>query len=90
MNLSPLGDQILVKPTKQESEYGSLITSDHTMKKPQKGVVVAVGEGRLDEPMRMRVGDKVFFQQHGTVSIEDGDEQYLLMPQYHCLAKWKK
>lgn len=89
--MQPLGDKVLVLPAEQESEYSSkFIVDDHSIKKPQKGTVVAVGEGRFDEVMTLEAGDAVLFPQHGAVEIEVDKVKHLLMPQSNCWAKWKK
>jgi len=93
MNLKPLFDNVVVKPAKAEEQTKSgLVIPDSAKEKPQKGEVVAVGEGRWDEdgakrvPMDVKVGDTVVYKEWGKTSIKiDGDE-YFIMSQGDILA----
>ena len=68
INLEPLGDKIIVKPTEEQEVTQSGIVLPQTAKeKPEKGEVVAVGKGKLLEngeraPLSVKVGDKVVFK----------------------------
>ncbi len=93
MNLKPLFDNVVVKPAKAEEQtkFG-LVIPDSAKEKPQKGEVVAVGDGRWDEdgakrvPMDVKVGDVVIYKEWGKTSIKiDGDE-YFIMSQNDVLA----
>jgi chaperonin GroES len=69
-----------VKPVeKAEKTAGGIIIPDTAQDKPQQGEVVAVGNGRKDEPMTVKVGDIVLFGKYGGTEIElDGDKLLLL------------
>jgi chaperonin GroES len=69
-----------VKPAeKAEKTAGGIIIPDTAQDKPQQGEVVAVGNGRKDEPMTVKVGDVVLFGKYGGTEIElDGDKLLLL------------
>ena len=85
MNLRPLGDRVLVKPDKAEQKTaGGLYISSGAQEKPQRGTVVAVGEGKLDEkgerlPMDVKVGDVVIYGKYGGNEVKVDGEDYLLM-----------
>ncbi len=85
MNLKPLGDRVLVKPApKEEKTSSGLYISSGAQEKPQKGEVVAVGEGRRDDNgnrilMDVKVGDQVFYGKFGGNEIKVDGEDYLLL-----------
>lgn len=80
VNVTPLHDRVIVKPAeKAEKTAGGIIIPDTAQDKPQQGEVVAVGNGRKDEPMTVKVGDIVLFGKYGGTEIElDGDKLLLL------------
>ena len=68
MNLTPIGDRIIVRRESADSKsFGGIIIPDSAQKKPQRGEVIAVGPGKLNNkdgsrhPMQLKVGDKVLF-----------------------------
>ncbi len=92
MKIRPLGDRVLVKRvSEQEKTKGGIVLPDTAKEKPQRGEVVAVGEGRLTDdgkriPMNVKVGDKVIFAKYAGTEIELDDEEYLLMSESDILA----
>jgi len=93
MNLKPLGDNIVVKPAKAEEQTKSgLVIPDTAKEKPQKGEIVAVGEGRWDDegkhriPMDVAVGDVVIYKEWGKTSIKLEGEEFFIMSQNDVLA----
>ena len=86
MNLQPLEDRIVVKPSDAEETTASgLVIPDTAKEKPQQGEVLAVGEGRWDEdgekriPMDIKVGDTVVYSKYGgTEFTVDGDDVLIL------------
>jgi chaperonin GroES len=80
VNVKPLHDRVIVRPAeKAEKTAGGIIIPDTAQDKPQQGEVVAVGNGRKDEPMTVKVGDVVLFGKYGGTEIElDGDKLLLL------------
>jgi chaperonin GroES len=80
VNVKPLHDRVIVKPAeKAEKTAGGIIIPDTAQDNPQQGEVVAVGNGRKDEPMTVKVGDIVLFGKYGGTEIElDGDKLLLL------------
>ena len=62
LNIKPLADRVLVEPLEAETKTASgIIIPDSAKEKPQQGVVIAVGAGKKDEPMTVKVGDKVLY-----------------------------
>jgi chaperonin GroES len=93
MNLKPLGDHIVVKPSKAEDVTASgLVLPETAQEKPQQGEIVAAGEGKWDEagksrvPMEVKVGDKVLYPKYGGTEVKLGGETYLIITQDSVLA----
>ncbi|MDB9776075.1 co-chaperone GroES, partial [Vicingaceae bacterium] len=62
VNIKPLADRVLLEPAAaEEKTAGGIIIPDTAKEKPQKGIVVAVGAGKPDEPMTVKVGDNVLY-----------------------------
>ena len=90
MAIRPIGDRILVEPIEEDlNKVGSLFT-DTAKERPQRGKVVAVGEGRLDGkdlvPMRVKVGDKVLFGKYAGTELKYDDKEYLILSEHDVLA----
>jgi len=85
MKIRPLADRVVIKRIEEEEvKKGGIIIPDTAKEKPQKGEVVAVGPGRLDEKgnrmaMEVKVGDKVLFSKYAGTEVKIGDEEYLVM-----------
>jgi chaperonin GroES len=80
LNGKPLKDRVLVEPAlAEEKTAGGIIIPDTAKEKPQKGKVVAIGTGKKDEPLTVKVGDTVLYGKYsGTEVIIDGNN-YLIM-----------
>lgn len=92
MALKVLGDRVLVKSDPEEEMKGGIILPDSAKEKPQRGTVVAVGEGRvLDNgelaPPPVKVGDRVIYSKYGGTEILDGDEELMIMNSSDLYAK---
>jgi len=80
VNFKPLADRVLVEPATAEQKTASgIIIPDNAKEKPLKGKVVAIGEGKKDEPMTLRVGDEVLFGQYSGTEIKINGSAYLIM-----------
>lgn len=85
MNLKPLGDRVVVKPAKAEEQTKSgLFIPDTAQEKPQKGEVVAVGEGKLGEdgnrqPIDVKAGDVVIYGKYSGQDIKIDDQEYKIL-----------
>ena len=91
MAIKPIGDRVLVEPLEEEvSKVGSLYVPDTAKERPQRGKIVAVGEGRLDGkdliPMRVKVGDKVLFGKYAGVELKYEDKDYLILNEHDILV----
>lgn len=92
MNLRPLGDRLLVKPTEQEERTPSGIILPETAKeKPQEGVVLAVGPGGRKEDgtrieMDVKVNDRVLYAKYAGTEIKIDGQKYLILRESDVLA----
>ncbi|MGB0839247.1 MAG: co-chaperone GroES [Chitinophagales bacterium] len=80
VNIKPLADRVLVKPAEAEqTTKGGIIIPDTAKEKPQKGEVVAVGPGKKDEPVTVKVGDVVLYGKYSGTEISVDGTDYLIM-----------
>jgi chaperonin GroES len=80
INIKPLADRVIVEPAPaEEKTAGGIIIPDTAKEKPQKGTVVAVGSGKKDEPMTVKVGDKVLYGKYAGTEINIDGKEYLIM-----------
>lgn len=92
--LKPLGDRVVVRPmTEEDVSKGGIILPDTAKEKPQRGEVIAVGPGRLDEngkrvTMEVKKGDKVVYAKYGGTDITVNDEELLILRESDILAKF--
>ena len=86
MNIKPLADRVLVQPAPAEEKVGGIIIPDTAKEKPQRGTVVAVGDGTKDDPMVLKDGDTVLYGKYSGTELEVEGEKYLLMRQSDVLA----
>ena len=87
MNIKPLADRVLIKPTAPEEKTASgIIIPDSAKEKPLKGSVVAVGNGTKDEEMVLKVGDTVLYGKYAGTELEVEGTKYLIMRQSDVLA----
>ena len=86
MTIKPLADRVLVLPAPAEEKVGGIIIPDTAKEKPQRGKVVAVGNGTKDEEMILKVGDEVLYGKYAGTEIESEGENYLMMRQSDVLA----
>ena len=93
MNLKPLFDNIIVKRIESEEKTKSGIVLPETIdkEKPQKGEVIAVGEGKIADngnktEMQVKVGDQVLFRKYSPDEIKVDNQEYLVMTQNDVIA----
>nr|WP_311151203.1 co-chaperone GroES [uncultured Prevotella sp.] len=86
MTIKPLADRVLVLPAQAEEKAGGIIIPDTAKEKPQRGKVVAVGNGTKDEEMILKVGDEVLYGKYAGTELENEGEKYLMMRQSDVLA----
>jgi len=91
MKVKPLQDRILVERVEEEVKKGGIIIPDTAKEKPQKGKVIAVGPGRVDDngkrvPMDVEKGHYILFGKYSGNEIRVGDDEYLIMREEDVLA----
>ena len=87
MNIRPLADRVLVEPKEAETKTASgLFIPDTAKEKPQEGKVVAIGSGKKDEPMELKIGDKVLYGKYAGTEINVDGKDYLMVRQSDILA----
>ena len=86
MTIKPLADRVLVLPAQAEEKVGGIIIADTAKEKPQRGKIVAVGNGTKDEEMILKVGDEVLYGKYAGTELESEGEKYLRMRQSDVLA----
>lgn len=92
MKIKPLRDQVLLEPLKEEKKRGGIILPETVEKeRPEKGKVVAVGAGRMDDkgkriPLDVKKGDVVLFTKYGPHEIKIDDKNYLIADEKDILA----
>ena len=87
VNVKPLADRVLVEPAAAETKTASgLFIPDTAKEKPQKGTVVAVGNGKKDEPMTVKVGDAVLYGKYSGTEISVDGKEYLIMREADIFA----
>ena len=94
MKLKPLGDRLIVKPIEEEETTASgIVLPDTAKEKPQKGKVVAVGDGKWDDegekriPLDVAEGDEVLYSKYGGTEIKIDGEDLLVLRESDVLAK---
>jgi chaperonin GroES len=93
MNLKPLGDRLIVQAIEEEQTTASgLVLPDTAKEKPEKGKVLAVGDGRLDDngkriPLDVKEGDEVLYSKYGGSPIKVDGEELLVLRESDVLAK---
>jgi len=87
LSVKPLADRVIVKadPAEEKTKSG-IIIPDTAKEKPQRGVVLAVGPGKKDEPTTVKVGDKVLYGKYSGTELSVEGEEYLIMRESDILA----
>jgi len=92
MNLRPLQDRIIVKRVEEETKTaGGLFIPETAKENPQRGQIVAAGNGKKTEdgkvlPLDVKVGDTVLFGKYAGTEIKVDGEEYLMMREDDLLA----
>lgn len=80
VNFKPLADRVLVEPASADEKTASgIIIPDTAKEKPQKGEIVAVGNGLKDEPINVKIGDHVLYGKYSGTEITIDGKEYLIM-----------
>ena len=92
MKLKPLGDRLIVRAIDEEEKTVSgIVLPDTAKEKPQKGEVIAVGDGALDDngnrkPLDVKDGDTVLYSKYGGTEVKYAGEEYLVLSARDVLA----
>lgn len=87
MNIKPLADRVIVEPAAAETKTASgIIIPDTAQEKPQRGKVVAAGNGKPDEPMTVKVGDMVLYGKYAGTEFKYEGADYLIMRESDIFA----
>ena len=90
--LSPLGDRVVVKPTaREEMTKSGIVLPDTAKEKPQEGLILAIGPGRIlddgkREPMDVKVGQKVLYGKYAGTEFKLEEDELLIVSQKDILA----
>jgi len=87
VSLKPLADRVLVEPAQaEETTTSGIIIPDTAKEKPQKGSVVAVGAGKKDEPLTVKVGDTILYGKYAGTEITVDGKEFLIMRESDIFA----
>ena len=87
MNIQPLLDRVVIRPTAaEEKTVGGIIIPDTAQEKPLRGQVIAVGKGTKDEEMVLKEGDQVLYGKYAGNEVEIDSEKLIIMRQSDVLA----
>jgi chaperonin GroES len=93
MNLKPLGDRLIVKAVEEDEVTASgIVLPDTAKEKPQRGKVLAVGDGKIGDdnervPLDVSEGDEVLYSKYGGTEIVIDGEDLLVLRESDVLAK---
>jgi chaperonin GroES len=95
MDLTPLGDRLIVEVLdEEETTVSGIVLPDTAREKPQRGKVLAVGSGRWEDgkliPLDVEVGDEIVFSKYGGTEVKHGADEYLILRESDVLAKVAK
>ncbi|WP_455240182.1 co-chaperone GroES [Polluticaenibacter yanchengensis] len=86
-SVKPLHDRVIIKPAAaEEKTAGGIIIPDTAKEKPQRGIVVAAGPGKTDEPVTVKAGDTVLYGKYAGTEISIEGIEYLIMRESDILA----
>ena len=92
LNIKPLGDKVILKRIEAEAKTaGGIVLPDSAKEKPKRGVVLAVGNGRLLDDgsrseMQIKKNDEVLFTSYAGTEIKVGNEEFLIMDEFDLLG----
>ena len=87
VKVRPLGDRVLVEPAPaEEKTVSGIIIPDTAKEKPQRGSIVAIGTGKKDEPLTVKVGDTVLYGKYAGTELTIDGRDYLIMRESDIFA----
>ena len=80
VSVKPLADRVLVEAAAaEEKTAGGIIIPDTAKEKPMRGKVIAVGAGKKDEPVTVKVGDTILYGKYAGTELQIEGKEYLIM-----------
>ena len=87
IKIQPLADRVLVEPAAAETKTASgIIIPDTAQEKPQKGKIIAVGPGTKENPITLKVGNKILYGKYSGTELKYEGSDYLIMRESDILA----
>jgi chaperonin GroES len=92
MDIRPLHNRVIVQRLEEgEQKVGGIIIPDSAKEKPQRGRVIAAGDGNVNEdgkriPLDVKPGDLILFGKYTSQEVKLGGEEYLIMREDEVLA----
>ena len=87
LNIKPISDRVVIAPLAAETTTASgIIIPDTAKEKPQRGVIVAAGPGKKDEPVTVKIGDTVLYGKYSGTEIQIEGDDFLIMRESDILA----
>lgn len=92
MKIKPIGDRVLVeREESEEKTAGGIVLPDSAKEKPQRGLVLSVGDGKLSKdgtrkPLQVKAGDRVYFSSWAGDEYKTDNKSVLLMREEDILA----
>lgn len=92
LNIRPLGDKVILQRVEaEETTSGGIVLPDSAKEKPKRGVVLAVGNGRLLDDgtrsdMQVKKNDEVLFTSYAGTEIKVGSDEYMIMDETDILG----
>ena len=92
LNIRPLGDKVIVKRVEaEEKTAGGIVLPDTAKEKPKRGIILAVGNGRLLDDgtrskMQVKKNDEVLFTSYAGTEIKVDSEEYMIMDESDVLG----
>jgi len=92
LKLTPLWDRVVVKPLgREEVTKSGIVLPDTAKEKPQRGTIIAAGQGRRDDdgervPLDVKIGDEVLFAKYAGTEFKLDDEELLILSEKDILA----
>jgi chaperonin GroES len=94
VEFKPLGNRVVVEPAEEDEQMtsGGIYLPDTAKEKPQEGIVVAVGPGKLTDdgnrvPMEVQVGDRVVYSKYSGTEYKEAETEYLVVREDDILFK---
>ena len=87
INITPLADRVIIQQAEAETTTASgIIIPDTAQEKPQKGTVIAVGKGTIDNPMTVIAGDNILYGKYAGTELKYNGSDYMIMKESDILA----